>query len=656
MEENRMSNLEALKNTAENPLLNKIKEIKNSGVEFRKLGEVCNFKRGSSLTSKQAINGNIPVISGGQKPAFYHNEANRFGETITVAGSGVYAGFVNYWDIPIFCADCFSVSPNDENILNKKYVYYFLKNNQDLIYHKKVGGAIPHVYSKMLTDFEIPIPPLEVQAEIVRILDTFTELIKELIKEQELRKKQYSYYRDKLLTFETDIKFVKLGEICERITKGTTPKQFVESGINFIKVEAISSNSLNKDKLSFVDSEQHNNFLRRSILQENDVLFCIAGATIGKTLLVTNDMLPANTNQALAIIRVKENVNPSFIKYILSSKYMVNYINKQITGGAQPNLNLQNLSNFEIQLPSLEKQKRIVDILDNFEKYCNDLQIGLPAEIEARKKQYNFYRDKLLTFEPIDIAKIEKEIKGLTEVENSDLLNSIQFNSIQFNSIQFNSIQFNSISEFITEIISNVIRLCTFAWGYCPVMLKSICKRQKGINITAFQMKELNKDDGEIRIFAGGNTIANVNYEDIPNSNIINVPSIIVKSRGKVDFEYYDKPFTHKNELWSYSQKSDQINLKFIYYYLCNNLDYFIKKSVRGAMPQIATPDTDDFVIPLPPLDTQKRIVDILDNFEKYTNDLQEGLPAEIEKRKKQYAYYRDELLRFEFSTPTGTK
>ena len=161
-------------------------------------------------------------------------------------------------------------------------------------------------------------------------------------------------------------------------------------------------------------------------------------------------------------------------------------------------------------------------------------------------------------------------------------------------------------------------------------------------------MKELNKDNGEIRIFAGGNTIANVNYEDIPNANIINIPSIIVKSRGKVDFEYYDKPFTHKNELWSYSKNSDDIILKFIYYYLCNNLDYFIKKSVRGAMPQIATPDTDDFQIPLPPIDTQKRIVDILDNFERYTNDLQEGLPAEIEKRKKQYAYYRDELLRFE--------
>ena len=198
--------------------------------------------------------------------------------------------------------------------------------------------------------------------------------------------------------------------------------------------------------------------------------------------------------------------------------------------------------------------------------------------------------------------------------------------------------------------------LLTFGEDTPRAKLGEICKRQKGINITAFQMKELNKDNGVIRIFAGGNTIANVNYEDIPNANIINIPSIIVKSRGKVDFEYYDKPFTHKNELWSYSKNSDDIILKFIYYYLCNNLDYFIKKSVRGAMPQIATPDTDDFVIPLPPLDTQKRIVDILDNFEKYTNDLQEGLPAEIEKRKKQYAYYRDELLRFEFSTPTGTK
>ena len=192
-----MSNLQELKNTVENPLL-LLKEIKNSGVEFVKLGEVCDFKRGSSLTSKQAISGKIPVISGGQKPAFYHNEANRYGEIITVAGSGVYAGFVNYWDIPIFCADCFSVLPKDINILLTKYLYYFLKKNQDLIYHKKVGGAIPHVYSKMLTDFEIPIPPLELQEEIVNNLDTFTNLISNLEKIITLRKKQYSYYLDEL--------------------------------------------------------------------------------------------------------------------------------------------------------------------------------------------------------------------------------------------------------------------------------------------------------------------------------------------------------------------------------------------------------------------------------------------------------------------------
>ena len=191
----------------------------------------------------------------------------------------------------------------------------------------------------------------------------------------------------------------------------------------------------------------------------------------------------------------------------------------------------------------------------------------------------------------------------------------------------------------------------------CPngvefVKLGEVCKRQKGINITAFQMKELNKDNGEIRIFAGGNTIANVNYEDIPNANIINIPSIIVKSRGKVDFEYYDKPFTHKNELWSYSKNSDDINLKFIYYYLCNNLDYFIKKSVRGAMPQIATPDTDNFEIPIPPLEVQEEIVRILDPLTKDVNELIDLLKKEQELRKKQYSYYRDKLLTFDEYTP----
>ena len=158
---------------------------------------------------------------------------------------------------------------------------------------------------------------------------------------------------------------------------------------------------MDKAKLSFVDEETHNGFLKRSILEENDILFTIAGATIGKMTVVTNDLLPANTNQALAIIRLNDDVNLNYIKHILKSNYMKEYIKLCVKGSAQPNLNLQQLNNFEFPFPSAEEQERIVNILDKFDKLVNDISVGLPAEIELRRKQYEYYRNRLLSFEEL---------------------------------------------------------------------------------------------------------------------------------------------------------------------------------------------------------------------------------------------------------------
>ena len=173
-----------------------------------------------------------------------------------------------------------------------------------------------------------------------------------------------------------------------------------------------------------------------------------------------------------------------------------------------------------------------------------------------------------------------------------------------------------------------------------------LCERQKGINITARQMKELNKIDGKIKVFAGGNTVAYINsMEEKP----IEKSSVIVKSRGNIDFEFYDKPFTHKNELWSYSSRNDEyLNIKFLYYYLKNNVKYFKDvASITGTMPQISVGVTDDFIIPIPPLEVQLHVINILDKFSTITNDLNEGLPAEIKLREQQYEYYREMLLSF---------
>ena len=168
-------------------------------------------------------------------------------------------------------------------------------------------------------------------------------------------------------------------------------------------------------------------------------------------------------------------------------------------------------------------------------------------------------------------------------------------------------------------------------------------KRTKGTSITAGQMKELHKDNAPVKIFAGGKTFAMVNYEDIPSKDINNEPSIIVKSRGIIEFEYYDKPFSHKNEMWAYHSQNSNIAIKYVYYFLKTQEQHFQNIGSKMQMPQIATPDTDKFLIPIPPLNVQEEIVRILDAFTAVTAEL----TAELNMREKQYQYYRDKLLSF---------
>lgn len=173
--------------------------------------------------------------------------------------------------------------------------------------------------------------------------------------------------------------------------------------------------------------------------------------------------------------------------------------------------------------------------------------------------------------------------------------------------------------------------------------LGDVLVRTKGTKITANQMKELHKDGAPLKIFAGGKTIAFVDFEDIPEKDINREPSIIVKSRGVIEFEYYEDPFSHKNEMWAYHSKNESINIKFVYYLLKRQELYFQNLGSRMQMPQIATPDTDKFQIPIPPPAVQAEIVRILDAFMGLTA----VLTTELTARQKQYTYYRDQLLTF---------
>ncbi len=190
-------------------------------------------------------------------------------------------------------------------------------------------------------------------------------------------------------------------------------------------------------------------------------------------------------------------------------------------------------------------------------------------------------------------------------------------------------------------------RLLTFGDEVKRQEIGKILVRTKGTSITAGKMREIHKEGAPVKIFAGGSTVADVNFDDIPVKDINRKPSVIVKSRGNIGFEYYDKPFSHKSEFWSYYSNKNEVNIKFVYYFLSNNIAYFQNIANNMQMPQISIPVTDRYKIPLPPLLEQQRIVSILDKFDALVNDISIGLPAEIEARQKQYEYYREKLLTF---------
>ena len=174
--------------------------------------------------------------------------------------------------------------------------------------------------------------------------------------------------------------------------------------------------------------------------------------------------------------------------------------------------------------------------------------------------------------------------------------------------------------------------------------LGEVMVRTKGIPSTASQMRLLNRSDGAVKVFAGGKTVAYLAYEDLPLQDVHFTPSIIVKSRGIVEFEYYDKAFSHKNELWSYHSKSETVDTKFVYYFLKTKETLLrTKAAIMGAMPQISIQDTENILIPIPPLPVQEKIVEILDKF----TELEAKLGTELVLRQKQYEYYRNKLLTF---------
>ena len=386
--------------------MSKLKELIDrycpNGVEYKPLGDkdVSLMQRGTSLTKKDSTEGAFPVISGGKTPAFYCNQYNRDGETITVAGSGAGAGYVQYWNEPIFVCDAFSIKGANE--VSTKYLYYCLTNLQDKIYATKKGGGVPHVHISSIDKFLIPIPPPLVQEEIVKILDRFAEYAAELQAELQARQEQYEYYRNKLLTFNEiggqSVIWMKMSEI-GTFTRGNglQKKDFTESGVPCIHYGQIYTyyGTFATRTKSYVSQETasrckkaHKGDLIFATVSENidDVCKCVAWLG-DEDICISGDSLVFNHNQ-----------NSKYLAYYFQTYAFAKYKRSRVTGTKVIRLHQSQLEQFLIPIPSIDEQLRIVSMLDKFEALVGDLIQGLPAEIVAVQEQYEYYRDKLLSF------------------------------------------------------------------------------------------------------------------------------------------------------------------------------------------------------------------------------------------------------------------
>ena len=374
-----------------------IRELCPDGVKYKKLVDAVSIERGKRVVRSQlSIRGKYPVYQNSLTPLGYHTDYNYNANTTFIIVAGA-AGEIGFSDKAFWAADdCFTVVC-PENVLNR-YIYHLLLNNQNQLASKVRKASIPRLSRSAIENLVIPIPPLDVQREIVRILDNFTELTAELTVELTARQKQYAFYRNKLLTFgKTEgarIERIPLGDIgsicmCKRILKSQTN---TVGGVPFYKI-----GTFGKKADAYISQETFDEYRAKyNFPKKGDVLISAAG-TIGRTVVYNGEPAYFQDSNIVWIDNNESIVLNSYLRYCYELKPW-----KASEGGTIPRLYNDNIAKAVIAVPPIEEQKRIVSILDRFDAICNDLTSGLPAEIEARQKQYEHYRDRLLSFKELN--------------------------------------------------------------------------------------------------------------------------------------------------------------------------------------------------------------------------------------------------------------
>ena len=281
------------------------------------------------------------------------------------------------------------VPKNDK--CNFRYIYYVMRTLKiDIREHTRK-------WIQEFSQIPIPIPPLEVQNKIVEILDKFTNYEAELEAELEYRNKQYKYYRDSLFSNLKDVEYKTIEEISNKIFAGGTPStrksNYYDGDVLWLRSGEIKFNGIKTTEKTITKEGLKNSSAK--LIKPFSVVIAMTGATVARCAWTEVEL---SANQSVCAIEVKLDVNYKFLYYVLSSKYDEL---KNSGKGVLTSLNLQDIKQIQIPIPPLEVQNKIVEILDKFSALVNDISDGIPKEIELRRKQYEYYRNKLLTFKEV---------------------------------------------------------------------------------------------------------------------------------------------------------------------------------------------------------------------------------------------------------------
>lgn len=385
-----------------------IGELAPNGVNVHKLGEIAEFVRGNGMPKIDLTDEGIGAIHYGQIYTYYGAWTTKTlsfvsAETATKLAKAEHSDIIitntseNLEDVckavawlgdqPIVTGGHATVIKHRQD---PKYLSYWFQSKSFFIQKKRLatGTKVIDVSAKKLMEIRIPIPPLKVQREIVRILDEFTQLeadlAAELEAELEARRRQYYNYRSELLAFDADAAIRPLGDLAENLDRrrkpvtrdARTPGDIPYYGASGV-VDYVSDFIFDGEFL--LVSEDGANLLARS----TPIAFSISGK--------------AWVNNHAHVLSFETYVERRFVEIYLNSIDLSPYI----SGAAQPKLNKANLNRIPIPDPSFDEKERVVALLDKFDALVNDLSVGLPAELAARRKQYEYYRDQLLTFKEI---------------------------------------------------------------------------------------------------------------------------------------------------------------------------------------------------------------------------------------------------------------